>query len=74
MDDQDRNIGQPGQGDDAISRFTFSNAGMAYRVISRLDVTALDQALAQPLDHVVVLGVDQHEGAVAPGDRRTSRI
>jgi hypothetical protein len=44
--------------------------GMAHGVVAGRPEAALQQTPGQPLDHLVVLGVDHDRRTLAPGDRK----
>jgi len=69
MDQQHRHVEQLGEADGAVGRLALGDAGMAHRVIARRAVTVVEETRGQPLDHVVVLGMDHDQRPVAP--RRT---
>ena len=63
---RNRLVDDLGKGDRPLRRLALGRRGVRHRVILRLPIAALQQALAQPLDHVMVLGVDHDHGPLAP--------
>ncbi len=68
--DQDRHVDQLGERDGAVRRLALGDAGMGDGMVFRLRVPGRQQPVGQPLDHVVVLGMDHDEGAFRAGERQ----
>ncbi len=61
---------QLGEADRPVGRLALGDPRMADRVVARRAVAVLEQPRGQPFDHVVVLGMDHDEGALAPRQRQ----
>ena len=60
MHDQQGHIHERGQRNGAIGGFGLSQRSVSHRVVLGGCQTALDQALGNPADHVIVFGVYHH--------------
>ena len=69
MHDQDRQIDDFGERDRPMGRLALGLGGVGDGMELRRGTAGADQALREPGDDVVVLGVDHHHRALAPRRR-----